>query len=45
VLLCQMLYAMFNVSFEGPIRSFPILLLTGVGLKILSEKRPWKGAW
>lgn len=39
VLLWQMLYAAFNVSFEGPIRSFPILLLTGVGLKIGAERR------
>ena len=33
----QMLYAFFNVSLEGPIRSFPILLLVGVGLKLAIE--------
>ena len=33
VLLAQMLYAFFNVGLEGPIRSFPILLLIGVALK------------
>lgn len=33
ILLWQMLYALFNVSFEGPIRSFPILLLLGIALK------------
>lgn len=37
ILLWQMLYAFFNVSLEGPIRSFPILLLVGVGLKLAIE--------
>lgn len=37
VLVWQMLYAMFNVSFEGPIRSFPILVVTGVALKLAAE--------
>ncbi len=38
VLLWQMLYAALNVSMEGPIRSFPLLLLVGVGLKLAIEK-------
>jgi glycosyltransferase involved in cell wall biosynthesis/O-antigen ligase len=38
VLIWQMLYAFFNVSLEGPIRSFPILILVGVGLKLAIEK-------
>jgi glycosyltransferase involved in cell wall biosynthesis len=38
VLFWQILYAFFNVSLEGPIRSFPLLLLIGVGLKLTIEK-------
>lgn len=39
VLIWQMLYAFFNVSLEGPIRSFPILILTGVALRLAVEKQ------
>ncbi len=38
VLVWQMLYAFFNVSLEGPIRSFPILVLIGVALRLSIEK-------
>jgi len=37
VLFWQMLYAFFNVSLEGPIRSFPILILVGAALKLAIE--------
>ncbi|MGZ3671690.1 MAG: glycosyltransferase [Bdellovibrionota bacterium] len=37
VLLWQMLYAFFNVSLEGPIRSFPILILVGAAMKLAIE--------
>jgi glycosyltransferase involved in cell wall biosynthesis len=37
ILLWQMLYAFFNVSLEGPIRSFPLLLLLGAALKLAVE--------
>jgi hypothetical protein len=37
ILLWQMLYAFFNVGFEGPIRSFPLLVLMGVALRLAVE--------
>lgn len=33
ILIGQALYASFNVGLEGPIRSFPLLLLIGVAMK------------
>jgi glycosyltransferase involved in cell wall biosynthesis/O-antigen ligase len=37
ILLAQMMYAFFNVGLEGPVHSFPLLLLLGAGLKISRE--------
>lgn len=39
ILLGQMLYATFNVGLEGPIRSFPILLVLGVSFKLAWEEK------
>lgn len=42
ILIWQMVYAFFNVGLEGPIRSFPLLVLMGAGLKLAIENSQFR---